>query len=161
MPLKVPRVSELIITQNVCEILFIIMCGVSTISDTSIYQWSLFPVFCVTHFLFFLRTRYKLRKDSKNITKIKHIRIENIISVFLNIGIGAWYNIFVIRQEDYSVIVISIHNLSIFLGFIILVLGLNIINKFIYTREAVNYYNDSNRNSIAEINVFEAIESKV
>ena len=156
MPLHVARVSDLIITQNVCEILFIIMCCVSTISDTSVYQWSLFPGLCLAHLFLFIRTRYKLRKYHKNITKIKHSRIENIVAVFINIGLGAWYNAFVIRKEEYSAIVIGIHNLSIFFGFLILVLGLNIINKFIYTREAIDYYNDPNRNNIAEIGVIEA-----
>lgn len=157
MPLHVAKVSDLIITQNVCEILFIIMCGISTISDSSIYQWILFPIFCTTHLFLFIRTRHKLRKYHKEISKIKHILIENIIAIFLNIGIGTWYNVFIIRKEDYSAIVIGIHNLSIFFGFLILVLGLNIINKFMYNRQAVDYYNDSNRNSIAEVGVLETV----
>lgn len=157
MPLHVAKVSDLIITQNVCEILFIIMCGISTISDSSIYQWALFPGFCITHLFLFIRTRYKLRKYHKEISKLKQIRLENIIALLLNIGIGAWYNAFIIRKEEYSAIVIGIHNLSIFFGFLILVLGLNIINKFMYNRQAVDYYNDPNRNSIAEVGFIETV----
>jgi hypothetical protein len=157
MPLQVAKVSDLIISQNVCEILFIIMCGISTISDSSIYQWVLFPLFCTTHLFLFIRTRYKLKKYYKEIFKIKHILIENIVAVFLNIGIGTWYNVFIIRKEEYSAIVIGIHNLSIFFGFLILILGLNIINKFMYNRQAVDYYNDSNKNSIAEVGILETV----
>lgn len=148
MPFEVPKITNILLVQNVSEILFIIMCGISTVSYNSVYQWTMFPITAGLHLFFIISYNYNLRQHFRNIEKIKRLRIKVIIALCLMTGLGIWYNLFVIKKESYTAQVITLHNVTIMLGWFILVIGIGITKNLIFTRRSVEYYNNPELNSI-------------
>lgn len=65
------------------------------------------------------------------------------------------------RKEDFSIQVICLHETTIFIGFLIFMVSLNIVRKVIYNKQAVDYYNNPNKNSqFAEVGLVEVADNK-
>jgi len=146
MPLHVSKVTNLLLIHNVSEIFFLIMGAISTISDSSIYQWTTFPGLMTFHLFSILILNYRVRIYCKDILRLRRTILFVLFASFINIGVGVWYNIFVMRKEDFSIQVICLHETTIFLGFLIFMVSLNIVRKVIYNKQAVDYYNNPNKN---------------
>jgi hypothetical protein len=152
MPFEVSKITNVVLCQNISEIFFIVLCGISTISDNSIYQWITFPSTCGLQLLIMLKYNYYVRKYYKDVNQIKKIKIILIIGLCLITGLGIWYNVFMIRNNNFSAQTIALHNFTIFLGWFIFVVGIGVLNKMLFTRQAIDYYTSS-RNSIEMNNI--------
>ena len=161
MPLHVSKVTNLLLIHNVSEIFFLIMGAISTISDNSVYQWTTFPGLMTFHLFSILILNYRIRIYCKDIPKLRKTLLYVLFASFVNIGVGVWYNVFVMRKEDFSVQVICLHETTIFVGFLIFMVSLNIVKKVIYNKQAVDYYNNPAKNSqFAEVGMLEIVEKK-
>jgi len=134
-------------------ILFFILAGISIITDTSIYQWIIFPCDFGYNIVLVCYYNNKLRRDYKHKEKIYTVKQVMIISSLLVIGLALFYNLFVIKEEHYSSIIIALHNTTFFLQFFIYVLGIRVTNDMTLLRKIVEYYkDDSNFNNINNVN---------
>ena len=156
MPFYIPKITNIIMIQNMMWILFFILAGISVITDTSIYQWIIFP--CDIGYNTVLACYYnnKLRRDYKDKAKIYTVKQVMIISSLLLVGLGIFYNLFVIREEHYSSIIIALHNTTFFLQFFIYILGIRVTNDMTLLRKIVEYYKDDgnfhNVNNLNNVN---------
>lgn len=147
MPFEVPKITSVILCQNISEIFFIVLCGISTISDNSIYQWITFPSTCGLQLIIMLKYNYYVRKYYRDVYQITKMKFIVILGLCLLTGLGIWYNVFMISHNNFSAQIIALHNFTIFLGWIIFVVGIGVLNNILFTRKAIDYYT-SNRNSI-------------
>lgn len=152
MPFEVPKITSIVLCQNISEIFFILLCGISTISDNSIYQWIVFPCTCGIQLMIMLKYNYYVRKHYKNLYQITKMKFIVILGLVLLTGLGIWYNVFMIKHNDFSAQVIALHNFTIFLGWFIFIAGIGVLKKIIFTMKAIDYYT-SDRNSIEMNNI--------
>jgi hypothetical protein len=161
MPLNLSKVTNLIIVHNVSEIFFMILGAISTISDSSIHQWTTFPGLMTFHLFSILIFNYRIRIYCKNIPKLRSTLLFLILASLVNIGVGVWYNVFVMRKENFSIQVICLHETTIFVGFLIFMVSINIVRKVIYNKQAVDYYNNPEKNTqFAEVGVLELADKR-
>ena len=161
MPLHVSKITNLLLIHNVSEIFFLIMGAISTISDDSVHQWTTFPFLMTFHLFTILIINYRVRIYCKDIPKLRTTIWIVLIASLINIGVGVWYNVFVMRKEDFSIQVICLHETTIFIGFLIFMVSLNIVRKVIYNKQAVDYYNNPAKNSqFAEVGMMEIVDKK-
>lgn len=153
MPFYIPKVTHLILIQNVFWIFLLVISGISVITDTSRYQWIIFPIDLSYNFILCLYYNNTLRKHYKDVLKIYFLKQLMILSIVLTIGVCIFYNLFVIKEEQYPAIVIAIHNTTFFIQFIIYVLGVRVTKDMELLRRIIEYYrNDNNFDNIEAIN---------
>lgn len=153
MPFYIPKITHVILLQNVFWIFVFIIAGLSVITDTSRYQWIIFPIDLGYNFILCLYYNNTLRKYYKDVLKIYFLKQLMIVSIVLTIGVCVFYNIFVIKQEQYPAIVIALHNTTFFFQFIIYVLGVRVTKDMELLRRIIEHYrNDNNSDNLEAAN---------
>ena len=153
MPFYIPKITNIIMIQNMMWILFFILSGISIITDSSIYQWIIFPADFGYNLICCCYYNNKLRKHYKDQLRIYVVKQVMVLSCVLLCGLVIFYNIHVIKVEHYSSIVVALHNTTFFIQFFIYVLGVRVTNDMTLLRKIVEYYkNDDNFNNVNTIN---------
>lgn len=152
MPFYIPKITHIIMIQNVLWIFLFVVAGISVITNHSIYQWIIFPIDLGYNFILCLYYNNTIRKHHKDIVKIYFLKQLMIISILLTIGVCIFYNLYVIKEESYSAIVISIHNATFFIQFFIYIFGIRVTNDMNLIRRIVEYYrNENNFDNISNL----------